>query len=444
MADPHDENLDEFLGAKKRPWWRRYFKWIIIGAVVVVLGLLLSRCFAPAPPPSYATAEVTRGTLNVTVSATGKLAPTNQVQVGSELSGLVERVLVEVNDRVTRGQPLAVLDTSRLDDAITQSQASLNANIAQVAQAQATLEEAQAQLARLQEVERLSGGRVPSDTEMQAAEAAVARARANLRAAQANVVSARASLSSNQTQRYKAIIRSPVNGVVLARQIDEGQTVAASFNTPTLFVIAEDLNTMELQVAIDEADVGEVKEGQRATFTVDAFPGRTFPATIERVDLGSNLSAQSATSSTASSATGSQVVSYAATLSVANPDGILRPGMTATATINVDEREQALLVPNGALRFTPPAAGGGEAKGGGFKMQFGPDQAEQQKGIGEGSRQTIYVLGEDGQPQPVQVVTGASDGSRTEVRGEELRAGMQVIVGVRSGAAAAAAEDPNG
>ncbi|QIG81505.1 efflux RND transporter periplasmic adaptor subunit [Stakelama tenebrarum] len=438
MAD--DPELDEFLGAKRKPRWRRFLslKWISIAIGVLLLLLLIARCMAPAPPPSYATAEVQRGQLNVTVSATGKLAPTNQVDVGSEISGLVDRVLVEVNDRVTKGQPLAVIDPSRLDDQIRQGEASLNANVASVAQQRATLQEAQAQLARMQEVERLSGGRVPSKTEMESAEAAVARARANLRAAQANVASAQASLSASRTERYKAVIRSPVNGVVLARQVDAGQTVAASFNVATLFVIAEDLTSMKLEVAVDEADVGEVAPGQKASFTVDAFPGRTFPAEIQRVDLGSNLSAQGSSSTTSSAASASQVVSYAAVLTVDNPDLILRPGMTATATIQTDSRDNVLLIPNGALRFKPSE--GPESGGGGFQMRFGPNRGEQQKEIGEGSRQTIYVLGEDGKPQPVQVVTGASDGSRTEVRGEDLKAGMQVIVGVRSAAAAAAAD----
>lgn len=429
MADPND-NIEEFLGAKRRPRWRRWLKWGAIALVVLVVGLLVSRCFAPAPPTAYATAEVQQGELNVTVSATGKLAPTNQVTVGSELSGLVERVLVDVNDRVTKGQPLAILDPSRLDDAITQSRATLNANVAAVAQAEATLEQAQAQLGRLREVRRLSDGRVPADTEMATAEADVARARANLRAAQANVVSARASLSSNETQRYKAVIRSPVNGVVLARQIDAGQTVAASFNTPTLFVIAEDLSQMKLEVAVDEADVGEVKVGQKATFTVDAFPGRSFPATIQRVDLGSNLTVSEASSTTSTTTTtSSQVVSYAATLSVANPDLSLRPGMTATATIAVDSRQNVLLVPNGALRFTPE--GNRESGGGGFRIGP-PRDNNQQATIGEGSRQTLYLLGADGKPKPVQVITGASDGSRTQVRSTQIKPGDKVIVGVRA------------
>jgi len=437
MATDPNTNLDDFLGAPARPWWRRWLKWIIIGVVVLVAAVALSRFFfGGATATQYSTEAVERGNLTVTVSATGKLAPTNQVDVGSELSGLVETVSVDVNDRVVKGQPLAVLDVSRLDDEIARSRAALNANQAQVAQAQATVAEAQAQLARLEEVSRLSGGRVPAKVEMEQARAAAQRAVASLRAAEANVVSARAALSSAETQRYKAVIRSPVNGVVLARQVEPGQTVAASFNTPTLFVIAEDLSAMELEVAIDEADVGSVKEGQLASFTVDAFPGQTFPATITRVDLGSNLSAQSSTATSSTSTTANQVVSYAATLSVANADQQLRPGMTATAEIITRSKPNVLLVPNAALRFRPAAAGGQTASGGqgGITGALVPrrrrgNAAEKIATVSRGATQTVYVLAEDGQPQPVQVTTGDTNGTVTEVTGGDLRAGMRVITG---------------
>ena len=430
-------DLDEFLGAPPQPLWRRHAKLIAAVAVALVLALLLWRWMSGGEQTQFATQPVERGSLTVTVSATGKLAPTNQVQVGSELSGLVETVTVDVNDRVVRGQPLAVLDTSRLDDAIAQSQASLNAAQATVAQNEATVQETRAALARFEEVSRLSGGRVPAKVEMEQARAAVARAVANLRAAQANVVSARAALSSNQTQRYKAVIRSPVNGVVLARQIEPGQTVAASFNTPTLFVIAEDLSTMELQVAIDEADVGTVKEGQAANFTVDAFPGRTFPATITRVDLGSNLSAQTTTSSSASN-TQTQVVSYAATLAVANPDLQLRPGMTATAEITTMSKPNVLLVPNAALRFTPATSEGASDGEGGIAGQLvrrprRRGQFEKTATMGRGARQTVHVLGDDGEPRPVEVTTGDTNGMVTEVIGGDLKPGMKVITGQLSG-----------
>lgn len=435
-SEPQD--LNAFLGTKRRPWWRRNLRWIGIALVVVVLGLLVSRCFAPKPPPSYITVPAEKGALAVTVAATGRLAPIRQVTVGSEISGLVLKVLVDVNDRVTEGQPIAIIDPARLDDAITQSRATLAANQAAVAQNQATLEEATAQLRRMEEVSRLSGGKVPAQTELDTARAAVARARANLRSAQANVISAQASLSSNQTQRTRSIIRSPVNGVVLARQVDAGQTVAAQFSTPNMFVIAQDLTHMKLEVAIDEADVGSVKVGLPASFTVDAFPGRTFPAQITRVDLGSNLTASTATTSATTSTTiANQVVSYAAILSVANPDLTLRPGMTATATIGVEKLDNALLIPNGALRFAPQDA----AAKAGVQVQFGPRRDEQQKAIGRGSKQTVYVVGSDGKPQKVEVVTGPSDGSRTAVTSAQLKPGMKVIVGVQANGAAKPAKD---
>lgn len=434
-------DIDEFLGGSKaEPKWKRYAKWGAIGIGALLLVFALWSWLSPEAQAGYETQAVRQGDLTVSVSATGKLAPTNQVQVGSELSGLVTRVLVDVNDRVVQGQPVAILDTDRLDDTITQSQAALSANQAAVAQAQATLDESRAQLSRLQEVSRLSGGRVPAKTEMEQAQAAVARNIAGVRSANANVVSARAALSSNVTQRTKATILSPVSGVVLSRQIEPGQTVAASLNTPTLFVIAEDLSAMKLEVAIDEADVGSVKDGQDATFAVDAFPGRTFPARITRVDLGSNLSAQTTSSSSSASATSStgQVVSYAAELSVDNPELQLRPGMTATAEIITSRKERVLLVPNAALRFTPPVAGGAQSKSGvtGALIPRGGrrgNRPERTAKLDRGATQTVYILNAAGEPQAVSVTTGDTNGQMTEVTGGDLKPGARVITGQLSG-----------
>ncbi len=435
MADASASDLNDFLGVRPVPAWRRWGKWALIGFGVVMLLLLVMRIFAPAAKPNYATEAAAKGTLVVSVSATGKLAPTNQVDVGSEVSGLVSRVLVDVNDRVAKGQVIAVIDDSRFRDSVNQSEAQLNANIASVAQAQATQAQSNAQLNRLQEVSRLSGGRVPSKTEMEQAIADRSRAVASVRAAQAQVASARAALSSNQYNLVRAVIRSPVNGVILARQVEPGQTVAASFNTPTLFVIAEDLTRMKLEVSIDEADVGEVRQGQSATFTVDAFPGKTFPATITRVDLGSNLSAQSATTTTT---TTNQVVSYSATLAVSNPDILLRPGMTATADITTTRKSNVLLVPNAAFRFKPTAAGAG----GGIASAFGPPRFrrgnERTVTIGRGSSQGLYILQDDGTLKQVQAVVGDTNGSMTEVTGGDVKPGMKVVTGELSGAAAKA------
>ena len=432
MADSAD--LDEFLDVRPQPAWRRYGKWVLVGIGILLLVLLAARFLSPAAKTSYATAPVERGDLTVTVSATGKLAPTNQVDVGSELSGLVTRVLVDVNDRVTRGQPIALIDPSRFRDQVNQSQAALNANIASVAQARATLAQSDATLTRYEQVSKLSGGRVPAKTELDQAIADRDRARANLRAAEANVGSARAALSSNVTQLNKAVIYSPVNGVVLARQIEPGQTVAASFNTPTLFVIAEDLTRMKLEVSIDEADVGQVREGQKAHFTVDAFPGQDFPAVITRVDLGSNLSAQSSSSATATT-TSNQVVSYGATLSVANPDLRLRPGMTATADITTTEKRNVLLIPSAALRFRPTS----DKASGGIASAFGPPRlrrgGERTVTTGRGAVQSVYVQQDDAALRQVDVRTGDTDGTMTEVIGGDLKSGMKVVTGELAGPA---------
>ncbi|MBU3078519.1 efflux RND transporter periplasmic adaptor subunit [Sphingomonas quercus] len=433
-----DVGLDEFLGRSPPSPVARLLKWGSIAVGVVILLLLLSRCvFGGEGPVRYATEAVERGDLRVTVSATGNLQPTNQVDVGSEQSGLIEQVFVQNNDRVNQGAILARLDTSRLTDTLVQSQAQLASAEAQVAQAQATAQQSRATLNRQEEVYKLSGGKVPSETELDTARADYARAQANVRAAQASVEQAKALVSSNQTNLSKASIKSPVTGVVLSRQVEPGQTVAASFNTPVLFTIAEDLSKMELQVKVDEADVGQVKEGQRATFAVDAYPGRSFPARIIRVDVGANATkAATSTSSSGSSGTSaaatSTVIAYTAVLSVDNPELTLRPGMTATADIITAEKKNVLLVPNAALRFAPAQQG---ASGGVTSVLIprGPRRggagAGKEATIGRGSVRAIYVVGADGKPQRMEVTVGDTDGAQTEVSGAELRPGMQVITG---------------
>jgi len=315
VSDGHAQSVNEFLGVSERPRWRRWAKYWI-PALVVILAVLVYFARKDENKPQYITEAVSERSLDIEVTATGNLRPTNQVDVGSEVSGRIDAVLVDVNDRVARGQVMARINTDIIDDQIKQGRANLDAARAQVAQARATLGVDNAQLSRLQEVHRLSGGKVPSQTELEAAQANVLRDRAAVNSASANVVASQAQLSSAMTNRDRAVIRSPVSGVVLARQVEPGQTVAASFNTPTLFVIAEDLSAMQLRVSIDEADVGQVKQGQRATFTVDAYPGRAFPATVERVALASNNTATS-TQQQQQGQQGAAVISYEARLAVA-------------------------------------------------------------------------------------------------------------------------------
>lgn len=415
-------DLDDLLGegARGRAPWRRPGVWIglvLLAAAAAGTWWWLGQRQAAATP-RYVTQPVARGALTVTVTANGTLQPTQLVAVGSELSGTVSRVLVDVNDRVKRGQLLAELDTARLNDQVKRSRAGVAAAEAQVQQARATLAETRASLDRLEDVARRSGGEVPSRLELDTARAALARAQAAEANALAGVAEAAAALSSDETNLRKAALRSPIDGIVLARNVDPGNAVAASLQAVTLFSLAQDLAKMTLQVNVDEADVGRVREGQKATFTVSAHANRRYPARISRLRYGST--------------TKDNVVTYVADLDVPNPDLSLRPGMTATATITTVERTDALLVPNAALRFNPeaaraPAGGGGAAlvsqlmprpPGGGQPKRAGTDTSR--------ARQ-VWVL-KDGQPQAVPVTPGVSDGRLTEVTSDALQPGMAVIV----------------
>ncbi|WP_340589214.1 efflux RND transporter periplasmic adaptor subunit [Erythrobacter alti] len=419
-------DIESYLDEGKPKKWYKRKRWWALAVLILLVIFGISQCTGGEETPDYITQEVESRSLDLSVTATGNLRPTNQVEVGSEVSGRIDEILVDVNDQVTRGQVLAVINTDVIQDQITQGRANLNAARAQVAQARATLDGDQAQLNRLLEVQRLSGGRVPAQAEIEQAEAAVNRGRASVAAARANVTSAQAQLSTAQTNRNRAVIRSPVSGVVLARQVEPGQTVAASFNTPTLFVLAENLAVMQLRVDLDEADVGQVQSGQEATFTVDAYPGRRFPATVERVDLASNnIALQSQQQQQ-----GQQVVSYEARLIVGNDEGLLRPGMTATATIATESTGQQMLVPNSALRFDPDEED--EEPGIFDDPNFGLERNDEAT-IGVGSRQTVYSVEADGTLRAIEVVTGQSDGRMTVVTSDELETGMAIVTGIRAG-----------
>jgi HlyD family secretion protein len=434
------QNLDDFLGQKAAKRGRR-LKWVWITVGVLLVLLLLARCFAPRKPANYATAPITRGDLTVTISATGNLAPTNQVNVGSQVSGLIHDVYVRNNDKVTKGQPLAQLDLPLLKAAVAQSQAALQVGQASVAQAKATVEQDKATLDRDQQVFDESGGKVPSRVEMDQARADYARAVANVASAEAQVAQQKANVQTAETNLGYGTIYAPVTGVVLSRQVEPGQTVAAQFNVATLFTIAEDLERMKIEVKVDEADVGELKEGAPAIFTVDAYPGRSFPATVTRVDVGANATPQ-VNSAGATVSSSSTVVAYTTVLSVANKDLMLKPGMTATALITAAHKSNVLLVPNAALRFnpsstnTPGGAGGpqggppgGPGRGPGF---IGPRQNNVGSNTADftrGARRQVWIADAKGKPQALTVNVGDTDGSMTEISGPGVEPGVKVITG---------------
>ncbi len=340
-ADGAAGGIGELLGpeASRSRWPMRILWLVLLVAVAGGLGWYLLGSRTSQQGPTFVTEAATRGNLSVTVSANGTLQPTRSVNIGSELSGTVARVLVDVNDRVVRGQVLAELDTARLTDQTRRSRAAVASAEAKIASATATVTEARGNLARMEEVSRLSGGKVPSQAELATARATLERALADANVARAALADATAALSADETNLRKGSIRSPIDGLVLTRSVDPGNAVAASLQAVTLFTVAEDLTRMLLKVNVDEADVGQVREGQSATFTVSAWPDRRYPAKIVRVGFGAT--------------TKDNVVTYIAELEVVNADLTLRPGMTATATITATERRDVLLVPNAALRFTP-------------------------------------------------------------------------------------------
>ena len=430
-------------GQKKRGKGR----WLLTLAILAAIGAGAAYYWLDKPQArtavSYKTVEAKTGDISVSVTATGNLKPKNQVDIGTELSGTVDKVLVDANDQVKKGQKLASLKTNQLEDTVTRSKATLASAVAKVTQAaagivqaQAALKQAQANYDRLQTLYATSGGKLPAKGDIDTAQATLDKAKADIdnnkaieAAAKAAVAEAQANLRSDQANLGKAMITSPINGVVLTRSIEPGQTVAASLSAPTLFTLAEDLAQMEVDVAVDEADVGKVKAGQKAEFTVDAWPGRKYPAEISRVSLGST--------------TTDNVVTYITVLNVKNDDLTLRPGMTATATIQTDSRSNVLVVPNAALQFSPRnndsnGAGNGQRPSGNSsfisQLMPRPPRMETPKRRTTNSteaasteHQRVWIV-ENNAPKRVAVKTGITDGKITEIVGGDLQAGMQVIV----------------
>lgn len=410
-------DIEKILGLDEPPassWFqRRRSTFIVVVLLAVGLAALLLWTMAGSKgSPEYVTKPVTRDDITVFVSATGTVQPINQVDVSSEQSGTVRKVYVDFNSQVTKDQSLAELDTDKLQATVDSARAKLLAAKSKVKEAEATVTETELELQRKQNlVER----RISSAQDLDTAKAAYDRAVASLDSAKADVAAAEADLKLDETNLSKAIITSPINGIVLSRDIEPGQTVAASLEAPTLFTLAEDLSQMEVQVDVDEADVGQVKEKQNATFTVDAYPERTFSARIRSLRYGSE--------------TVQNVVTYKAVLTTDNADLLLRPGMTATANIKVKEVKDAITVPNAALRFSPPVTEE-SSDGRSFLQQLlpgPPPMRNASSNVATGSDRKIWVL-ENGQAREVAVKTGASDGKRTEIVEGDIKPGQAIIV----------------
>jgi len=398
---------------------RRLRRWLLLGALVVaaLASVAVWRVSLRTQGPAFKTQAATQGALVVTVTATGTLQPINQVDVGSELSGIVQSVAVDYNARVKAGQVLARLDTAKQEAQVLQSQAAVRSADARVKDAEATVEETRLKLERMR---MLVGTRAVSEQDLSAADAAHKRAVAQEAVARSDANKARAALNADEITLNKMAIRAPIAGIVLRRSVEPGQTVAASLQAPVLFTLADDLRRMQISVAVDEADVGKVQAGQGATFTVDAWPERAFPARVTEVRYAPQTVAG--------------VVTYETLLAVDNSALLLRPGMTATAEITVASLADALLVPNAALRFTPPetALNGTRSGSGWMQSLLGrrqrPEQpAQRPPAEPKGGRRTVWTL-RDGQPVSIRVQVGATDGQWTQVLSGEVTPGTPLLV----------------
>ncbi|RFB94694.1 efflux transporter periplasmic adaptor subunit [Rhizobium leguminosarum bv. trifolii] len=391
----------------KRSRWRgRLF--ILLILVVAAAGAAYFYMGRGQSEVNYATQPTKRGDLTVLVTATGSVQPTEQVDISSELSGTVRDVNVDYNSTIKAGDVLAQLDTNKLEADVKSSRAKLNSAKANVAKANADLQSASTSLERLKSLVRSNVSTQQSlDDATYKYDSAVAAKQIN----EAEVLASEADLQLAEVNLAKAKIVSPIDGVILTRAVNPGATVAASLSAPILFTIAGDLKKMELQVDVDEADVGQIAVGQKAKFSVDAYPDRSFPAEIEQIRFASEVV--------------NNVVTYKAVLSVDNADLLLRPGMTATADITVEAVKDTLMVPNTALRYAPTQAG---RRGRGIFGIFGPPR---QRGgnAGQaltGAQRRVWVL-RDGRPSPVVIQVGSSDGQFTQVVSGDLKDGDALV-----------------
>lgn len=394
--------------------------------VLVTAGFWLLRKADAAEAPAFRLAAVERGDLEAAVSATGTLGAVTTVQVGTQVSGQVSAIYADFNDRVKKGQLIARIDPTLQEQAVRDAQAGLERAQAELAQAQADHERNR----------RLHESRIVTDAEFGAIQSSLTVARASVKQAQVTLDRARQNLS------YTSIY-APIDGIVVERNVDVGQTVAASLSAPQLFLIAQDLSRMQILANVDESDIGLIEEGQQARFTVQAYADQEFTGTVRQVRLQST--------------TTENVVNYTAVVEVENAGGKLLPGMTATVDFLTGQADDVLTVPNAALRFRPSAemlaairgnagarSDSTRARGAaqtGQTAQRGGSNAARSGGASGGrpaNAAVLWAVGEDGNPKPVRVQTGLTDGQSTEVRGEGLRDGMQVIVGQSTGAQGAA------
>jgi len=391
-------------------------KYIIIAVTALLVAAAGIYYFKSRKPEiTYKTAKIERGTIVSTVSATGNLSAVTTIQVGTQVSGTIQKIYVDYNSRVRKGQTIAEIDPSLFNAAVEQSQGNFISAEANLQKARVALADTERTLQRNKKL--LSDG-IISQGDYDLSETAWQSAKASLKAAEGSVAQTRGALMQARTNLRNSIIRSPVDGVVISRAIDVGQTVAASFQTPTLFTIAQDLTKMQIEVSVDEADISRIKLGQQATFTVDAYPEQSFGGKVVQIRSAPVIN--------------QNVVTYVVVVNVDNRELKLKPGMTANVSIEVARKDDILKIPPAALRFKPK----GEGKPDAAKVKPVTAGAPSAKGRGEGGGkpgglkgggQILYVL-KDGKPSPLSIKTGIANSSSIELVEGGLKDGDEVVI----------------
>ena len=409
------EELESF-SSKKRI--NRKFIYIAI-AIVSFLAIVLFFIFNGNDKSNkieYITKKVTQGDLSVVVSTTGNLNPTNSVEIGIEVSGTLKEIFVDFNDEVKAGQILAKIDTVKLQSQVDSSTAALAIAVANQKESQVLLNNKKTLYDRTLNMYKNSGGKYPSKNELDDTRFSYEAAIESLEAAKAKVLQAQSNLKTDKQNLEKASVKSSIDGIVLNREVEVGQTLAATMSAPKLFTIAKDLTNMDLIVSIDEADVADIKKDLPVTFTVDAYPNKVFNGKVKQVRLNPVDT--------------NGVVTYETVVSVDNEDLLLKPGMTATAKIITKESKNKLLIPNGALRFKPKMQ---EQKNGGVNL-VGPNMnrpANVARDLTKKELSPIFIL-ENNQPKRVMVKVLDSDGKLTSIESEELKVDDEVIISQKS------------
>ncbi len=399
---------------------KRMKKYLIILAIILTICSIVGYFYyKKAPQISYKTAKIERGTIVSSVAATGNLSAVTTVQVGTQVSGTIQKLYVDFNSRVKKGQPIAEIDPSLFNAAVEQSQGNYLSAEANLQKAKVAVLDAERTFNRNKQL--LSSG-IISQGDFDAGETALQSAKAAVKAAEGTLAQSRGSLMQTKTNLHYSVIRSPVDGVVISRAIDVGQTVAASFSTPTLFTIAQDLTKMQIEVSVDEADISRIELQQKAGFTVDSYPERTFRGKVIQIRNAPIIT--------------QNVVTYVVVVSVDNSDLKLKPGMTANVSVEVAKKDDVLKLPPAALRFKPKSKGdetkekNGERSSASGQRPMGGGSGGSGKGSpvkGKDRTLQVYLL-TNGKPVATQVKTGIANNSSIELVESSLKEGDEVIV----------------